>query len=41
MKAAIVPSVKAKWEIREVEKPIVGPNQVLIKKKKFSELMKR
>ena len=31
MKAAIVPSVKAKWEIREVEKPIVGPNQVLIK----------
>lgn len=31
MKAAIAPSVKAKWEIREVEKPTVGPNQVLIK----------
>ena len=31
MKAAIVPSVQAKWEIREVEKPTVGPNQVLIK----------
>jgi hypothetical protein len=26
MKAAIVPSVKAKWEIREVEKPALGPN---------------
>jgi alcohol dehydrogenase len=31
MKAAIVPSVQAKWEIREVERPTVGPNQVLIK----------
>ncbi len=31
MKAAIVPSVSAKWEIRDVEKPVVGPNQVLIK----------
>ncbi|WP_419420182.1 alcohol dehydrogenase catalytic domain-containing protein [Legionella sp. D16C41] len=31
MKAAIVPSAKAKWEIREVKKPVVGPNQVLIK----------
>lgn len=31
MKAAIAPSAKAKWEIREVEKPKVGPNQVLIK----------
>lgn len=31
MKAAVVPSVDAKWEIREVQKPVVGPNQVLIK----------
>src|SRR5579862_2587780 len=31
MKAAVVSSVKSKWEIRDVEKPIVGPNQVLIK----------
>lgn len=31
MKAAIAPSAKAKWEIRDVEKPVVGPNQVLIK----------
>lgn len=31
MKAAIVPSVSSKWEIKDVEKPIVGPNQVLIK----------
>lgn len=31
MKAAIVPSIKAKWEIREVKQPTVGPNQVLIK----------
>ncbi len=31
MKAAIVPSVNAKWEIQEIEKPKVGPNQVLIK----------
>ena len=31
MKAAIVPSKNAKWEIRDVEKPVVGPNQVLIK----------
>ncbi len=31
MKAAIVPSVKAKWEISDIEKPTAGPNQVLIK----------
>lgn len=31
MKAAIVPSTNAAWEIRDVDQPIVGPNQVLIK----------
>ena len=31
MKAAVVPSKQGKWEIREVETPEPGPNQVLIK----------
>ena len=31
MKAAVVPALQSKWEIREVPKPEPGPNQVLIK----------
>jgi D-arabinose 1-dehydrogenase-like Zn-dependent alcohol dehydrogenase len=31
MKAAIVPSAHARWEVREVPTPKPGPNQVLIK----------
>ena len=31
MRAAVVPSVHATWELREVPKPDPGPNQVLIK----------
>src|SRR5437899_6851567 len=31
MKAAVVPAMHSKWEIREVPRPEPGPNQVLIK----------
>lgn len=31
MRAAVVPAIDAKWEMRDVSKPKVGPNQVLIK----------
>lgn len=31
MKAAVVPSVNAKWEVKEWETPKAGPNQVVIK----------
>lgn len=31
MRAAVVPAVRSKWEIREVPAPAPGPNQVLIK----------
>jgi len=31
MRAAIVPSVHGKWELREIPRPEPGPNQVLIK----------
>ncbi|HRW61667.1 MAG TPA: alcohol dehydrogenase catalytic domain-containing protein, partial [Defluviicoccus sp.] len=31
MKAAVVPSANAKWEIREIATPEPGPNQVLIR----------
>jgi 2-desacetyl-2-hydroxyethyl bacteriochlorophyllide A dehydrogenase len=31
MRAAVVPSVNGKWEVREVAKPEPGPDQVLIK----------
>jgi D-arabinose 1-dehydrogenase-like Zn-dependent alcohol dehydrogenase len=31
MRAAIVPSVNSKWELREVPTPEPGPGQVLIK----------
>lgn len=30
MKSAIVPSANARWELRELPKPVAGPNQVLI-----------
>jgi len=31
MRAAVVPSVHGKWELREIPRPEPGPNQVLIK----------
>lgn len=31
MKSAVVPAVHAKWELQDIPKPKVGPNQVLIK----------
>ena len=31
MRAAVVPAVNGKWEVREVARPEPGPNQVLIK----------
>src|SRR2546422_3106553 len=31
MKAAVVPAMHSKWEIREAPRPGPGPNQVLIK----------
>lgn len=31
MKAAVIPAVRSKWEIRDIPTPEVGPNQVLIK----------
>ena len=31
MKAAVVPSVNGKWEIKEWQTPTAGPNQVVIK----------
>jgi len=31
MRAAVVPSVNGKWEVRDVARPEPGPNQVLIK----------
>jgi D-arabinose 1-dehydrogenase-like Zn-dependent alcohol dehydrogenase len=31
MKAAVVPSVNGKWEVKEWQKPTAGPNQVVIK----------
>jgi alcohol dehydrogenase len=31
MKAAVVPAVSSKWEVKEVPTPTPGPNQVLIK----------
>ena len=31
MKAAVVPAVSSKWEVKEIPTPKPGPNQVLIK----------
>jgi D-arabinose 1-dehydrogenase-like Zn-dependent alcohol dehydrogenase len=31
MRAAVVPKVHGKWEVKEVPTPIPGPNQVLMK----------
>ena len=31
MRAAVVPSVNGRWEVRDVARPEPGPNQVLIK----------
>ena len=31
MKAAVVPSVNGKWEVKEWQTPKAGPNQVVIK----------
>jgi D-arabinose 1-dehydrogenase-like Zn-dependent alcohol dehydrogenase len=31
MKAAVIPAVRSKWEVKEIPTPEVGPNQVLIK----------
>ena len=31
MRAAVVPALRGKWEVREVQRPEAGPNQVLIK----------
>jgi alcohol dehydrogenase len=31
MKAAVVPSVRSQWEVREIPRPEAGPNQVLIR----------
>ena len=31
MKAAVVPSINGKWEVKEWETPKAGPNQVVIK----------
>ncbi len=30
MRATVVPAVKGKWEVREIPRPDIGPNQVLI-----------
>ncbi len=30
MKAAVVPAVRSRWEVKEVPTPDPGPNQVLI-----------
>ncbi len=31
MKAAVVPSVNGKWEVKQWETPKAGPNQVVMK----------
>ncbi|HNC75362.1 MAG TPA: alcohol dehydrogenase catalytic domain-containing protein, partial [Elusimicrobiota bacterium] len=30
MRATVAPAVKGKWEVREIPRPDIGPNQVLI-----------